>query len=42
MTPFQSGLITFAAAIGAIAMKFAAPPILRRYGFRTMLVAQRR
>src|SRR5690606_14046448 len=28
MTPLESGMITFAAAIGAIAMKFAAPPIL--------------
>ncbi|MEP0324851.1 MFS transporter [Bauldia litoralis] len=39
MTPFESGMITFAAAIGALAMKFAAPPILRRYGFRTVLIA---
>jgi EmrB/QacA subfamily drug resistance transporter len=34
MTPFESGLITFASAIGAIAMKFVAPPVLRRFGFR--------
>ena len=39
MTPFQSGMITFASAIGAIAMKFAAPPILRRFGFRRVLIA---
>jgi EmrB/QacA subfamily drug resistance transporter len=38
MTPFQSGMITFASAVGAIAMKFVAPPLLRRYGFRTILV----
>ncbi|KAB2866182.1 MAG: DHA2 family efflux MFS transporter permease subunit [Bauldia sp.] len=38
MSPFRSGTITFASAIGAIAMKFAAPPILRRFGFRTVLV----
>jgi EmrB/QacA subfamily drug resistance transporter len=38
MSPFASGSITFAAAIGAIAMKFAAPPILRRFGFRNVLV----
>jgi EmrB/QacA subfamily drug resistance transporter len=38
MTPFQSGSITFAAAVGAIAMKFVAPPLLRRHGFRTILV----
>jgi len=39
MTPFRSGLITFASAIGAIAMKFVAPPVLRRFGFRNVLVA---
>jgi MFS family permease len=39
MTPFQSGSITFASAVGAIAMKFIAPPLLRRYGFRTVLLA---
>ena len=38
LTPFQSGSITFAAAVGAIAMKFAAPPMLRRFGFRNVLV----
>jgi EmrB/QacA subfamily drug resistance transporter len=38
MTPFQSGMITFASAIGAIAMKFVAPPLLRRHGFRTILI----
>jgi MFS family permease len=39
MTPFQSGMITFSAAVGALTMKFAAPPILRRFGFRRVLVA---
>ena len=38
MTPFQSGSTTFAAAVGAIAMKFGAPPILRRFGFRNVLL----
>ena len=38
MTPFRSGLITFAAAIGAIAMKFVAPPVLRRFGFPNVLL----
>jgi EmrB/QacA subfamily drug resistance transporter len=38
MSPFQSGLITFASAVGAMAMKFVAPPLLRRHGFRTILV----
>lgn len=38
MSPFQSGMITFASAVGAIAMKFVAQPLLRRHGFRTILV----
>jgi Arabinose efflux permease len=38
LTAFQSGLLTFASAAGAMAMKFAAPPILRRFGFRSVLV----
>jgi EmrB/QacA subfamily drug resistance transporter len=39
MTPFQSGLITFASAIGALVMKFVAPRVLRRFGFRSVLLA---
>jgi EmrB/QacA subfamily drug resistance transporter len=38
MTPFQSGLITFASAFGAMTMKWAAATILRRFGFRTILL----
>ncbi len=38
MTPFQSGLITFATAVGAVVMKFTAPQIIRRYGFRNVMV----
>ncbi|MFN3657896.1 MAG: MFS transporter [Pseudolabrys sp.] len=38
MSPFQSGLITFASAIGAISMKMAATRILRRFGFRNVLL----
>ncbi len=38
MTPFGSGLITFTSAIGAMTMKAAAATILRRFGFRTILV----
>lgn len=38
LSPFKSGSITFAAAVGAIVMKFVAPPTLRRYGFRNVLV----
>jgi hypothetical protein len=36
--PFQSGLLTFASAIGAFAMKFLAPVTLRLGGFRTILI----
>jgi EmrB/QacA subfamily drug resistance transporter len=39
LTAFASGMLTFVAAIGAFMMKFTAPPILRRFGFRTVLVA---
>jgi hypothetical protein len=38
MTPFESGMVTFASAIGAIAMKFIAPVTLRNYGFRTVII----
>lgn len=38
LSPFKSGTITFAAAVGAMAMKIVAPPTLRRYGFRNVLV----
>ena len=37
MNPLQSGLLTFAAAVGAITMKMTAKPILRRFGFRDVL-----
>ncbi len=37
MSPFQSGLITFSIAIGAIAMKAMAAGILRRFGFKWIL-----
>ncbi len=39
LSPFQSGLITFAAAAGAVLMKATAPQIIRRFGFRTVLIA---
>jgi EmrB/QacA subfamily drug resistance transporter len=38
MSPLQSGLLTFASAIGAIAMKTTAAPILRRFGFKRVLL----
>jgi EmrB/QacA subfamily drug resistance transporter len=37
-TPFESGLTTCAAAAGAMLMKITAPQILRRNGFRRVLV----
>jgi EmrB/QacA subfamily drug resistance transporter len=38
MTPFQSGLITFSTALGAMSMKAVVPVILQRFGFRPTLV----
>jgi EmrB/QacA subfamily drug resistance transporter len=38
LSPFQSGLITCAAAVGAISMKFGAASILRRFGYRQLLI----
>jgi EmrB/QacA subfamily drug resistance transporter len=37
LSAFQSGMITFAGAFGALLMKIAARPILRRFGFRQVL-----
>ena len=38
LSPLQSGLMTFVGAVGAMLMKFTASPILRRLGFRRVLV----
>jgi EmrB/QacA subfamily drug resistance transporter len=38
MTAFAAGLMTFISAVGALVMKTTAPPILRRFGFRSVLV----
>jgi len=38
LTPFQSGMLTFASALGAIMMKFLAPITLRLGGFRNVLI----
>ncbi len=38
LSAFQSGSLTFAASAGAFLMKFTAPAILRRFGFRTILM----
>ena len=39
LTPFESGMLTFASAFGAIAMKFVATTALRLAGFRSVLIA---
>jgi MFS family permease len=39
LTPFHSGLLTFASAAGAMLMKTTAGPVLRRVGFRHTLLA---
>ena len=38
MTAFASGTITFATALGSISMKMTAKPILRRFGFRKVII----
>jgi MFS family permease len=38
MTAFGSGLLSLASAIGSVAMRVLARPILRRYGFRRVLI----
>ncbi len=37
-TPFASGLLTFVTALGAMSMKMLAEPVLRRCGFRNVLM----
>lgn len=39
MSAFNSGLLTFATGVGALTMKFLAQPILQRFGFRRVMVA---
>ena len=38
LTPFHSGLVTFASALGAMGMKWATADHPRRFGFRNILV----
>ena len=38
LSPFQSGLVTFASAAGSMGMKTLAPRILRTFGFRNVMV----
>ncbi len=37
-TAFQSGMITFGSALGAILMKFTVSPLVRRFGYRNLLI----
>ncbi|MGH6958973.1 MAG: MFS transporter, partial [Dongiaceae bacterium] len=39
MSAFESGTLTFVTAVGALTMKLSVEPILRRFGFRPVLVA---
>jgi EmrB/QacA subfamily drug resistance transporter len=38
LTAFEAGIVTFASAAGALFMKTTAPPIIRHFGFRRVLV----
>jgi EmrB/QacA subfamily drug resistance transporter len=38
LTPFQSGLITFTTALGSMFMKAAVASVLRRFGYRNVLL----
>jgi EmrB/QacA subfamily drug resistance transporter len=38
LTPFQSGLITFTSALGSMFMKAAVASVLRRFGYRNVLL----
>ena len=38
LSPFESGMVTFASAVGAFGLKFVAERIIERLGFRTSLV----
>jgi MFS family permease len=39
LSPFHSGLITFTSTMGALIVKGAAPWVLKKFGFRTVLIA---
>ncbi len=39
LSPFETGMVTFASAVGAFAMKFVAERIIARIGFRAALIA---
>ena len=37
-TAFQSGMVTFGSALGAVLMKFTVSPLVRRFGYRNLLL----
>ncbi|MGA7871866.1 MAG: MFS transporter [Candidatus Binatus sp.] len=39
LSPFASGMLTFTSAAGALFMKVTATPIIRRFGFRSVLIS---
>jgi len=39
LSPFETGMVTFASAVGAFSMKFVAERIIARIGFRSALIA---
>ena len=39
LSPFASGMLTFTSAAGALFMKLTAAPIIRRMGFRSVLIS---
>lgn len=39
LSPFESGSLIFVGAVGALSMKFVAPRLIRRFGFRRLLMA---
>ncbi|HEX4210102.1 MAG TPA: DHA2 family efflux MFS transporter permease subunit [Candidatus Binataceae bacterium] len=39
LSPFASGMLTFTSAAGALFMKITAAPIIRRMGFRSVLIS---
>jgi hypothetical protein len=38
LSPFESGMLTFTSAAGALFMKVTAVPVIRRFGFRNVLI----
>ncbi len=38
LSPFSAGMITFTGAIGSMAMKLVATPIIQRFGFKRVLI----